>query len=62
MYAMGLMGDGERKSAEPIAARACGDPELADAYHQRLTHFLCDSNWDDAGACGGSARDTPWRR
>lgn len=49
MYAMGLMGDGERKSAEPIAARACGDPELADAYHQRLTHFLCDSNWDDAG-------------
>jgi len=48
MYAMGLMGDGERKSAEPIAARACGDPELADAYHQRLTHFLCDSNWDDA--------------
>jgi SRSO17 transposase len=49
MYAMGLMGDGERKSAEPIAARACGDPKLADAYHQRLTHFLCDSNWDDAG-------------
>lgn len=48
MYAMGLMGDGERKSAEPIAARACGDPELADAYHQRLTHFLCDSNWEDA--------------
>lgn len=49
MYAMGLMGDGERKSAEPIAARACGDPELADAYHQRLTHFLCDSSWDDTG-------------
>ena len=48
MYAMGLMGDGERKSAEPIAARACGDPDLADAYHQRLTHFLCDSPWDDA--------------
>jgi SRSO17 transposase len=48
MYAMGLMGDGERKSAEPIAARACGDPELADACHQRLTHFLCDSIWSDA--------------
>jgi SRSO17 transposase len=48
IYAMGLMGDGERKSAEPIAARACGDPALADAYHQRLTHFLCDSDWDDA--------------
>jgi SRSO17 transposase len=47
MYAMGLMGDGERKSAEPIAARACGDPALADAYHQRLTHFLGESDWND---------------
>jgi SRSO17 transposase len=47
MYAMGLMGEGERKSAEPIAARACGDPKLADAYHQRLTHFLGDSDWND---------------
>ena len=55
-YAMGLMGDGERKSAEPIAARACGDPELADAYHQRLTHFLCDSNWDDADVRAFAAR------
>ena len=25
MYAFGILGDGERKSAEPIAARACGD-------------------------------------
>lgn len=56
MYAMGLMGDGERKSAEPIAARACGDPELADAYHQRLTHFLCDSDWDDSGVRRFSAK------
>jgi SRSO17 transposase len=47
MYAMGLMGDGERKSAEPIAARACGDPRLADAYHQRLTYFLGESHWSD---------------
>jgi SRSO17 transposase len=47
MYAMGLMGDGERKSAEPIAARACGDPLLADAYHQRLTYFLGESHWSD---------------
>jgi hypothetical protein len=23
-YAMGILGDGERKSCEPIAARACG--------------------------------------
>jgi hypothetical protein len=25
MYALGILGEGERKSAEPIAARACGD-------------------------------------
>ncbi|MDR7420834.1 MAG: transposase [Armatimonadota bacterium] len=47
MYAMGLMGDGERKSCEPIAARACPDPKKADAYHQRLTYFLGESVWSD---------------
>ena len=31
MYAMGILGDGARKSVEPIAARACGDPEATDA-------------------------------
>ena len=29
-YAMGLMGDGERKSAEPMAARPRPDPDLVD--------------------------------
>src|SRR5579862_6873129 len=48
MYAMGLMGDGERKSCEPIAARACADQRLVDAYHQRLTYFLGESVWNDA--------------
>src|SRR5450759_579213 len=38
-YALGLMGDGERKSAEPMAARACPDPDRVDAAHQRLTYF-----------------------
>lgn len=47
MYAMGILGDGARKSVEPIAARACGDPEAADAVHQRLLHFMVDSAWDD---------------
>lgn len=47
LYAMGLLGDGERKSVEPIAARACGDPERADAMHQRLHHFIVDSRWSD---------------
>jgi SRSO17 transposase len=46
-YALGLLGDGERKSVEPIAARACADPDTADAAHQRLLHFLADSEWSD---------------
>jgi SRSO17 transposase len=29
-YAMGLLAEGERKSVEPIAARACPDPEKVD--------------------------------
>lgn len=56
IYAMGLLGDGERKSAEPIAARACGDPLLADAYHQRLIHFLGDSDWSDRDVRRTAAR------
>jgi SRSO17 transposase len=65
MYAMGLMGDGERKSAEPIAARACGDPSLADAYHQRLTYFLGESHWSDADVrrfCGRYVVDAMTKR
>ncbi len=46
-YAMGLLGDGERKSIEPIAARACAEPKRADAMHQRLLHFASDAVWDD---------------
>jgi SRSO17 transposase len=47
LYAMGLLGDGERKSVEPIAARACPDPGKLDAMHQRLLHFAVDSRWSD---------------
>jgi SRSO17 transposase len=47
MYAIGLLGEGERKSMEPIAARACAAPEQVDALHQRLGHFLTDSEWSD---------------
>src|SRR5215467_10925812 len=47
VYAMGLLSDGERKSAEPIAARACGDPTKVDAMHTRLLHFVKDSVWSD---------------
>jgi SRSO17 transposase len=47
IYAMGLMGDGERKSMEPIACRGCADPQKADAAHQRMIHFAKDSPWSD---------------
>ncbi|WNG57525.1 transposase [Archangium gephyra] len=46
-YALGLLSEGERKSVEPIAARATGSPVQTDAAHQRLLHFLADSDWDD---------------
>jgi len=46
-YAIGLLSDGERKSMEPIAARACPDPARVDAEHQRLAHFVSNSNWRD---------------
>ena len=47
LYAMGLLGDAERKSVEPLAARACPDPRRVDAMHQRLLHFAVDSKWSD---------------
>jgi SRSO17 transposase len=47
LYAMGLLGEAERKSVEPIAARACAEPEKMEALHQRLLHFAVDSKWSD---------------
>ena len=47
MYALGLLGDGERKSMEPIAARACADPSRARATHEKLLHFVGRSHWSD---------------
>src|SRR5262245_647263 len=47
IYAMGILGGGERKSAEPIAALACGDPALASGHHQRLLEFLSESKWSN---------------
>jgi len=46
-YALGLIGDGDRKSVEPIAARAGASVAQMDAAHQRLLHFITDSAWDD---------------
>ncbi len=56
IYAFGLFGDGERKSAEPIAAHSCPDPKEADAAHQRLLHFLVDSEWSDRAVRREAAR------
>ena len=56
IYAMGLLGEGERKSVEPIAARACADPTTTDPLHQRILHFLVDSTWSDATIRGEAAR------
>lgn len=47
MYALGLIGDGERKSIEPIAARACADPAQVPALEARLGHFLTNATWSD---------------
>jgi hypothetical protein len=69
MYALGLLGDAERKSVEPIAARAYGEPELCRAYTERLLHFVVEPTLVQRGrlaegavaecdACGG---DLPLR-
>ena len=47
MYAFGIFGDGERKSAEPIAALACADPDQTNNTHSKLLYFLARSVWDD---------------
>ncbi len=47
LYAFGILGDGERKSAEPIAARACADPDQTNNVHSKLLYFLARSAWDD---------------
>jgi SRSO17 transposase len=47
IYAYGILADGERKSVEPIAARACGDPRETNNLHSKLLYFLAGSNWND---------------
>ena len=40
LYVAGLLGPGERKSMEPMAAR------VAAGRYDRLHHFICDGVWD----------------
>jgi SRSO17 transposase len=46
-YAMGLMGESERKSIEPLAARAGATTVHASAAHQQLHHFIANTSWSD---------------
>lgn len=46
-YGLGLLSDLDRKSAEPIAAMVCPEPEDVDAVHQRLLHFAGQAEWSD---------------
>ena len=47
-YAFGILGEGDRKSVEPIAGRASGgDEKAAEQIQDRLLHFLRESPWSD---------------
>lgn len=56
MYALGLLSDGERKSMEPIAARASGRADRTRATHEKLIHFLGASPWSDTPVRAYAAR------
>ena len=63
LYAYGILADGERKSVEPIAARATGSGEddekdgaACERMQARLLNFLRDSPWDDRSVRREAAR------
>lgn len=56
LYAHGIVGEGERKSVEPIAARATGKPAECERMQARLLNFLRDSPWDDRSVRREAAR------
>jgi SRSO17 transposase len=47
LYAMGILGEHERKSVEPLAAAAVDDPDAAQRAHDHLLHFIGQSEWED---------------
>jgi SRSO17 transposase len=55
-YAFGILGDGERKSVEPIAARSFSDPEDVQRCYDRLLYFIRDSPWSDRDVRRAAAR------
>lgn len=63
LYAHGILADGERKSVEPIAARATGGDEedqkegaACERMQARLLNFLRDSPWEDRSVRREAAR------
>lgn len=56
IYALGILGDGERKSVEPIAAQIYCDPREVRSCHDRLLHFLGNSTWSDRDIRRAAAR------
>jgi SRSO17 transposase len=46
-YAFGILGDSERKSVKPIAARAYGDKAQCGRVHDRLLYFVREGAWSD---------------
>ena len=57
-YCTGLLLPGDRKSVEPMAARA--QPGRVQAAHQSLHHFVAKSDWsDDAVLAAVRARVLP---
>ncbi len=55
-YAFGILGDGERKSVEPIAARAFCEPDEVQRCHDRLLHFVGTAPWSDREVRRAAAR------
>lgn len=47
LYAMGILGEHERKSVEPLAAATVDDPKAAQRAHDHLLHFIGQSEWED---------------
>ena len=56
IYAMGILGEGERKSVEPIAARICGDPAETKRMQDKLIHFLARAVWNDRAVRATAAK------
>src|ERR687893_331382 len=54
LYLRGLLGPGERKSLQPMAAR------LGLSGHDQLQHFIASSAWDDEPLWAELAREADW--